>query len=93
MIAGEVVTAVLAIGFLVWIAGCAAGAPLTKAARIFAAAALMAATIDFARIQIGSIDSPFLELAAIVLCGALLYLLLLLAICQSCLKGPMPHRE
>ena len=97
MIAGELVISALAIGLCVRIAGQAATPALGRIARVWGAALLMAAGLDFARQSLGPVGLPALELAGIVLAGALLYPLLLIGACRSCLDGLrrtlLPDRE
>lgn len=97
MIAGELVICALAIGLCVRIAGQAAAPALGRIARVWGAALLMAAGLDLARQGLGPAAPPALELAGIVLAGALLYPLLLIGACRSCLDGLrrtlLPDRE
>lgn len=87
MLAGDLLTSLLAIGLLLPILGAAAGPPLARIGRIWVAAGVMAAAVDLARPRLGSLGSPFLDLALLVLIGALLYPALLLATCRSCFDG------
>ena len=97
MIAGEIAACILAAGLFVRIAGRAAAPSLGRIARVWGAALLMAAGLDLARQQLGPVGPPALELAGIVLAGALLYPLMLLGACRSCLEGLrqtlLPDRE
>jgi O-antigen/teichoic acid export membrane protein len=97
LVLGDVAATALAIGLLVWIAGQAAAPPLARVARIWSAAALMAISVDFARLRLGLTGAPIPDLALLVLAGAVLYPPLLFVACRSCFdnlrRGFRPKRE
>lgn len=84
MAAGDVAVSGFAVALLLGYAGAGAGEALGKVARLWAAALVMAIVLDLFVAGIGAAGPPVLELALIILSGALLYPILLLGFCPSC---------